>query len=93
MISGVNELSVETSKRRTIVGSGSERQRSVGRVRSRVKTYDTGVPSAAAAAAVASLGGSTTSSVGAEPGVDLGEPDGSRVPGRGSDRGRRPNQR
>ncbi len=57
-----------SSSSRTIVGSGSLRQRSLGRVRSRVKTNDTGVVSPAAARAVAaSLGGRTTSAVGPSP--------------------------
>ena len=62
---------------RTIAGSGSARQRSVGRTRSRVSTYVTGAldPAVAASRVVRSVGATTTSAVGAEPDVDLGEAD------------------
>ena len=79
-----------SSTSRTIVGSGSERHRSVGRVRSRVSTNDTGASPAARSAATASDGGFTTSSVGGEAGVDLREADrGQRRADRGPRRARR----
>ena len=57
-----NERRSGTVISRTSAGSGSERHRSLGRVRSRVSTYDTGT-----VASAASAGGSTTSTVGSSP--------------------------
>ena len=67
MIVGDSSRVVGSSISRTIVGSGSERQRSVGLVRRRVSTKETGVSPAAATTAAASDGGLTISIVGPSP--------------------------
>ena len=67
MIAGTNERSLGSSISRTIAGSGSERHRSLERVRRRVSTNDTGASPAAAMASTASAGGRTTSTVGSRP--------------------------
>ena len=62
MTSGVGVRVPGTSNSRTIVGSGSARHRSVGRVRRRVNTNDTGSSPGSGIA-----GGRTTSIVGSSP--------------------------
>ena len=65
---GVNACSAGTVISRTMAASGSERQRSVGRVRRRVSTYVTGVAvPPEVIALVTTTGGRTTSIVGPSP--------------------------